>query len=134
MTINVLGTRISLLTNTAGTATVAIAPQANSNTVIEGNALDLTDFEGDIVFIVSSTAAGSSNTVTFTVQDSADGTTFAGLSTAVTAVSAANTALYSRVVVNSNNIRRYVRITAVTSAGNTGHCAAVAFGSKKYGG
>ena len=134
MTINVLGTRISLLTNTAGTATVAIAPQANSNTVIEGNALDLTDFEGDIVFIVSSTAAGSSNTVTFTVQDSADGTTFAGLSTAVTAVSAANTALYSRVVVNSNNIRRYVRVTAVTSAGSTGHCAAVAFGSKKYGG
>lgn len=134
MTINVLGTRTSLLTNTAGTATVAIAPQSNSNTAIDGNALDLTDFEGDIVFIVASTSAGAGNTVTFTVQDSADGTTFAGLTPALTAVSAAATALYTRLVVNSNNIRRYVRITAVTSAGSTGHCAAVAFGSKKYGG
>lgn len=134
MTINVLGTRTSLLTNTAGTATVAIAPQGNSNTAIEGGALDLTDFEGDIVFIVASSSAGSGNTVTFTVQDSADGTTFAGLTPALTAVSAAATALYTRLVINSNNIRRYVRITAVTSAGSTGHCAAVAFGSKKYGG
>lgn len=134
MTINVLGTRTSLLTNTAGTATVAIAPQGNSNTAIEGGALDLIDFEGDIVFIVASSSAGAGNTVTFTVQDSADGTTFAGLNTALTAVSAAATALYTRLVVNSNNIRRYVRITAVTSAGSTGHCAAVAFGSKKYGG
>jgi len=134
MTINVLGTRISLLTNTAGTATVAIPAQANSNTTIEGNALDLSDFEGDIIFIVSSSSAGAGNTVTFTVQDSADGNTFAGLSPAVTAVSSAASALYAKIVVNSNNIRRYVRITAVTSSGNTGHCSAVAFGSKKYGG
>lgn len=134
MTITVLGTRTSLLTNTAGTATVAIAPQGNSNTAIEGGALDLIDFEGDIVFIVASSSAGTNNTVTFTVQDSADGSTFAGLTPALTAVSAAATALYTRLVVNSNNIRRYVRITAVTSAGSTGHCAAVAFGSKKYGG
>ena len=138
MAITNLGTRVSRF----GTATIApLAPagQPNASTV-DGQQIDLLDYEGDIVFQIVSTATGAADkTCTFSLVES-DTTTdgdFAAISTAgggaltVTHANAAINVIFQR---NCDNLKRYVRLRLVTVGSSlAGHYAATGFGSKKYG-
>jgi hypothetical protein len=45
----------------------------------------------------------------------------------------ANTALYTTLQRNSDNLKRYVRVVTSVTASSSGHAAVYAFGSKKVG-
>jgi len=138
MAITNLGTRVSRF----GTATIApLAPANQPNaTTVNGEKIDLLDYEGDIVFQIVSTATGdAAKTCTFSLLES-DTTTdgdFAAISTAgggpltVTHGETAINVIFQR---NCDNLKRYVRLRLVTVGSSlAGHYAATGFGSKKYG-
>jgi len=135
MAITNLGTRISRLADITNSL-APIPPGAAAD--VNGIAIDLLDYEGDIVFLVSATALGASKTITVSVEESdASGSGFAAISTAgggaLSVVGTANTALYTTLQRNSDNLKRYVRVVTAVSGGSSGHAAVYGFGSKKYG-
>ena len=128
MTIQNLGTKTDLLSihnNAVITATGAGTPAT----------VDLIDYEGDIAFIVDSAAAGSGVTLTAKIQHS--NTTTSGDFVDVTdggfTAAAANTAFRQKIYLNSNDLRRYVRVLFTVSGGTgSGAISVQALGSKKY--
>ena len=96
---------------------------------------DLLSYEGDVVFTLAHAAAGSGVTLTAKVQHS--NTTTSGDFEDVTGggftAAAANTAFQEKIYLNSNDLRRYVRVLfTVTGGTGTGAVSVVALGSKKY--
>ena len=96
---------------------------------------DLLAYEGDIVFTLDHAAAGSGVTLTAKIQHS--DTTTAGDFVDVTGggftAAAANTAGFSSVTLNSDILRRYVRVLfTVTGGTGTGAACVTARGSAKY--
>jgi len=135
MTITNVGTKISRLADITNSL-APIPPGAAAD--VTGVAIDLLDYEGDIVFLVSATALGASKTITVTVEESdASGSGFAAISTAgggaLSVTSAANTALYTTLQRDCDNLKRYVRVVTAITAGSSGHAAVYGFGTKKYG-
>ena len=138
MAITNLGTKISRL----GTATVAPLAPANQPdaTTVNGEKIDLLDYEGDIVFQIVSTATGNAQkTCTFSLLESSTETDgdFGAISAAgggpltVTHDNAGINVVFQR---NCDHLKRYVRLRLVTVGSSlTGHYAATGFGSKKYG-
>jgi hypothetical protein len=128
MTIHNLGSKTDLLSvhnNAVVTATGAGTP-AN---------VDLIDYEGDVAFIIDSAAAGSGVTLTAKIQHS--NTTTAGDFVDVTGggftAAAANTAFRQKIYLDSNDLRRYVRVLfTVTGGTGSGAVSVQALGSKKY--
>ena len=96
---------------------------------------DLLSYEGDVVFTLAHAAAGSGVTLTAKMQHS--NTTTAGDFVDITGggftAAAANTAFQEKIYLNSNDLRRYVRVLfTVTGGTGTGAVSVVALGSKKY--
>jgi hypothetical protein len=128
MTIHNLGSKTDLLSihnNAVITATGAGTPAT----------VDLIDYEGDIAFIVDSAAAGSGVTLTAKIQHS--NTTSSGDFADVTGggftAAAANTAFRQKIYLDSNDLRRYVRVLFTVSGGTgAGAISVQALGSKKY--
>jgi hypothetical protein len=128
MTILNLGSKTDLLSihnNAVITATGAGTPAT----------VDLVDYEGDIAFIVDSAAAGSGVTLTAKIQHS--NTTTSGDFVDVTGggftAAAANTAFRQKIYLDSNDLRRYVRVLFTVSGGTgSGAISVQALGSKKY--
>jgi hypothetical protein len=96
---------------------------------------DLLSYEGDVVFTLAHAAAGSGVTLTAKVQHS--NTTTSGDFEDVTGggftAAAANTAGFASVTLNSDILRRYVRVLfTVTGGTGTGAASVTALASAKY--
>lgn len=126
MTIKNLGTKttaLSLLANDVVTATGT------------GSAVDLVDYEGDLAVVLDAEAGGASITyaVKLTESDTSGGS-YSDVTGGAFTTTSANTALVEKISVNTDTMKRYVKVS-VTVAGGTGAGAVsvVALGSKKYG-
>jgi len=126
MTIQNLGTKttvLSLLANDVVTATGT------------GSAVDLQLYEGDIAVVLDAEAGGAGITyaVKLTESDTSGGT-YSDVTGGAFTTTTANTALVEKISVNTDAMKRYVKVS-VTVAGGTGAGAVsvVALGSKKYG-
>ena len=120
----------------------ALAPTASRNTNLDGTAVDLKDYDGDVVLILDS-AAGATSTCTVTLQDSADNVTFANITAAFTLNGTAQpsgTVSFAQVstgaskqtlVLNKDGVRRYVK--AVSAEAGTHVYSVNGVGVKKYG-
>lgn len=120
----------------------ALAPTASRNTNLDGTAVDLKDYDGDVVLILDS-AAGATSTCTVTLQDSADNVTFANITAPFTlngTAQASATVSFAQVstgaskqtlVLNKDGIRRYVK--AVSAEAGTHVYSVNGVGVKKYG-
>jgi hypothetical protein len=127
-----LGSKTTLL-NLHKTAVVsATGAGTPANVDLQGS----NDFEGDIAFIIDAAAAGSGVTLTAKLQHS-DTTTsgdFVDISGGGFTAAAANTAFQEKIYLNSNDLKRYVRVLfTVTGGTGTGAVSVVGLASKKYG-
>jgi len=113
-----------------------LAPAARTSSA-NGTGFDLqgsNDAEGEAIIILDSAAGtGTSPTLNVKLQDSADNSTFADVTDA-TFAQVTTTASTTKISVNTNDLRRYVRAVA-TIAGTTPSftCAVSMVYSKKYG-
>ena len=112
-------------------------PVATESTTFTGattNIADLKDFDGDIQIILDSGAAAASGTMTGKIQDSADGSTgWADVTGGGFTAAAANTAGFATLILNSDILRRYVRVLfTVTGGTGTGAASVMGRGSAKY--
>jgi hypothetical protein len=123
MTIQNLGTRLTLLSLSANDVVTATANRSG---------VDLVDYEGDVIAVLDAEAGGAGITYAVKIQDSADNSSFADVSGGLAFT--ANTALRETLRINTDEVRRYIR-AVITVAGGTGAGAVsvVALGSKKYG-
>jgi hypothetical protein len=126
MTIQNLGSGtevLSLLANDVVTATGT------------GSAVDLVDYEGDLAVVLDAEAGGGSVTyaVKLTESDTSGGS-YTDVSGGAFTTTGANTALVEKISVNTNVMKRFIKVS-VTVAGGTGAGAVsvLALGSKKYG-
>lgn len=120
----------------------ALAPTAERTTNLNGTAVDLKDYDGDICLILDLEAGGTS-TCTVTLQDSADNSSFAAVtaefvrngtaqaSGTVAFSQASTTASKQTIVLNRDGIRRYIK--AVSTEGGTHTYSVNGVGVKKYG-
>ena len=96
---------------------------------------DLLAYEGDVTFSIDHAAAGAGVTLTAKIQHS--DTTTAGDFVDVTGggftAAAANTAGFATLILNSDILRRYVRVLfTVTGGTGTGAASVMGRGSAKY--
>lgn len=120
----------------------ALAPTASRNAALDGTAVDLQQYDGDIVLILDVAASGSS-TCTVKLQDSADNSDFADITAVFVrggTLQASGTVAFSQVsttaskqtiVLNKDGIRRYVK--AISTEGGTHVYSVNGIGVKKYG-
>ncbi len=120
----------------------ALAPTASRDAALNGTAVDLKDYDGDVVLILD-VAAGGTSTCTVTLQDSADNVTFANVtaeftrdgvlqpSGTVAFAQVSTSASKQTVVLSKDGLRRYVK--AVSAEAGTHVYSVNAIGVKKYG-
>lgn len=120
----------------------ALAPTASRNAALDGTAVDLKDYDGDVVLIMDVAASGTS-TCTVTLQDSADNSSFANVTAEFTRggvlqesgtvefAQVSTTASKQTIVVNKDGLRRYVK--AVSAEAGTHVYSVNGIGVKKYG-
>lgn len=120
----------------------ALAPTASRNAALDGTAVDLRTYDGDVLLILD-VAAGGTSTCTVTLQDSADNVTFANVSAEFTrngTLQAPGTVAFSQVsttaskqtiVVSKDGLRRYMKAVSVEGGDHTYSVNGI--GVKKYG-
>jgi hypothetical protein len=109
-------------------------PVAARTATGNGTGVDLNDYDGDVVFVLDSAAGtGTSPTLDVTVEASADNSTFTALS-GVAFTRVTTTAGRQKLVMNHDDVARYVRIV-YTIGGTTPSFtfSVTAVGLKKYG-
>lgn len=126
MTIKNLGTKttvLSLLPNDVVTATGT------------GSAVDLVDYEGDIAVILDAEAGGASITYAVKLTESAtSGGSYTDVTDGAFTTTTANTALVEKISVNTDQLKRYIKVSVTVAGGvGAGAVSVVALGSKKYG-
>ena len=94
--------------------------------------VDLHGYEGDVQIILAATAAGSSNSLTFRIEESADNSTY----TAATGGSftvIGNAASKQVITLNSNDLKRYIRLSCTDETGTaSSSVTCFGYGLKKY--
>jgi len=126
MTIQNLGSGtevLSLLANDVVTATGT------------GSAVDLVDYEGDLAVVLDAEAGGGSVTyaVKLTESDTSGGS-YTDVSGGAFTTTDANTALVEKISVNTNAMKRYIKVSVTVTVGTgAGAVSVLALGSKKYG-
>ena len=99
-----------------------------------GSAIDLTNYEGDMVVMLDAEAGGASITyaVKLTASDTSGGT-YTDVTGGAFTTTTANTLLLEKIFVNVTDIKRFVKVS-VTVAGGTGAGAVWVIGlaSNKY--
>ena len=120
----------------------ALAPTASRNAALDGTAVDLRTYDGDVLLILD-VAAGGTSTCTVTLQDSADNVTFANVSAEFTRggvlqapgtvafAQVSTTASKQTIVVSKDGLRRYVKAVSVEGGDHTYSVNGI--GVKKYG-
>ena len=126
MTIQNLGTRLTLLSLSANDVVTATANRSG---------VDLVDYEGDVIAVLDAEAGGSGVKYAVKIQDSADNSSFADVSGGLAFTTTNNdTALRETLRINTDEVRRYIRaVITVTGGTGAGAVRVVALGSKKYG-
>ena len=99
-----------------------------------GSAIDLLGYDGDVVFVMQATAAGSA--AAFKVRLEESDTTTAGDFTAITGggfTDIGNAAYLGSVAIVKDNVKRYVRVNIYEETGTASSIISVTgLGVKKY--
>jgi hypothetical protein len=95
--------------------------------------VDLAGYEGDVQIILSGTAAGADADLTFRIEESADNSTFTA-ATGGTFTAIGNAAAKQVITLNSNDLKRYIRLSCTAETGTASSAVTCfGFGLKKYG-
>ncbi|NBX10522.1 MAG: hypothetical protein EBR05_12175 [Marivivens sp.] len=95
--------------------------------------VDLAGYEGDVQIILSGTAAGADADLTFRIEESADDSTYTA-ATGGTFTAIGNAAYKEVITLNSNDLKRYIRLSCTAETGTASSAVTcVGFGLKKYG-
>jgi len=95
--------------------------------------VDLAGYEGDVQIILSGTAAGADADLTFRIEESADNSTFTA-ATGGTFTDIGNAAYKEVITLNSNDLKRYIRLSCTGETGTASSAVTCfGFGLKKYG-
>ena len=100
-----------------------------------GSAVDLQDYEGDIALSLDAEAGGSGITyaVKLTESDTSGGT-YTDVSGGAFTTTTANTALVEQLVVNSDEIKRFIKCVVTVAGGSgTGAVSVLGLAAPKYG-
>ena len=117
------------------TILLSLLPNDVVTTTGLGSAVDLEDYEGEMAVVLDAEAGGSSITYAVKLQESdTSGGTYTDVTGGAFTTTDANTALVEKISVNTNDMKRFVKLS-ITVAGGTGAGAVsvVALASKKYG-
>ena len=117
------------------TFVLSLLPNDVVTTTGLGSAVDLNDYEGEMAVVLDAEAGGASITYAVKLQESdTSGGTYTDVTGGAFTTTDANTALVEKISVNTNDMKRYVKLS-ITVAGGTGAGAVsvVALASKKYG-
>ena len=96
--------------------------------------VDLAGYEGDVQIILSGTAAGADADLTFRIEESdASGGTYTAASGG-TFTAIGNAAYKEVITLNSNDLKRYIRLSCTAETGTASSAVTCfGFGLKKYG-
>jgi hypothetical protein len=95
--------------------------------------VDLAGYEGDVQIILSGTAAGAGHDLTFRIEESDDNSTFTA-ATGGTFTAIGNAAYKEVKTLNSNDLKRYIRLSCTAETGTASSAVTCfGFGLKKYG-
>ena len=95
--------------------------------------VDLAGYEGDVQIILSGTAAGAAADLTFRIEESADDSTYSA-ATGGTFTAIGNAAYKEVLTLNSNDLKRYIRLSCTAETGTASSAVTCfGFGLKKYG-
>ena len=95
--------------------------------------VDLAGYEGDVQIILSGTAAGADADLTFRIEESADDSTYTA-ATGGTFTAIGNAAYKEVITLNSNDLKRYIRLSCTAETGTASSAVTCfGFGLKKYG-
>jgi hypothetical protein len=95
--------------------------------------VDLAGYEGDVQIILSGTAAGAAADLTFRIEESADNSTYTA-ATGGTFTAIGNAAYKEVLTLNSNDLKRYIRLSCTAETGTASSAVTCfGFGLKKYG-
>lgn len=117
------------------TTLLSLLPNDVVTTTGLGSAVDLNDYEGEMAVILDAEAGGASITYAVKLQESdTSGGSYTDVTGGAFTTTDANTALVEKISVNTNDMKRYVKLS-ITVAGGTGAGAVsvTALASKKYG-
>jgi|TARA_B100001939_G_scaffold346195_1_gene364432 hypothetical protein len=117
------------------TFVLSLLPNDVVTTTGLGSAVDLEDYEGEMAVVLDAEAGGASITYAVKLQESdTSGGTYTDVTGGAFTTTDANTALVEKISVNTNDMKRFVKLS-ITVAGGTGAGAVsvVALASKKYG-
>jgi hypothetical protein len=96
--------------------------------------VDLNNYEGDVQIILSGTAAGAGADLTFRIEESADNSTFTAV-TGGTFTAIGNAAAKEVLTLNSDNLKRYIRLSCTAETGTASSAVTCfGYGLKKYEG
>ena len=117
------------------TILLSLLPNDVVTTTGLGSAVDLEDYEGEMAVVLDAEAGGASITYAVKLQESdTSGGSYTDVTGGAFTTTDANTALVEKISVNTNDMKRFVKLS-ITVAGGTGAGAVsvVALASKKYG-
>ena len=117
------------------TFVLSLLPSDVVTTTGLGSAVDLEDYEGEMAVVLDAEAGGASITYAVKLQESdTSGGTYTDVTGGAFTTTDADTALVEKISVNTNDMKRFVKLS-ITVAGGTGAGAVsvVALASKKYG-
>ena len=109
-----------------------VAAETATFTGATTNIADLGAFEGDILVLLDSGAAAASGTMTGTLQHSLNGTTNWDDVTGGGFTAVAQAASRQTLVLNGDDLRRYIRFVGTIAASGTTTYSVVGFALKKY--
>ncbi len=84
--------------------------------------VDIKDYEGDVQIILTGTAAGAGADLTFRIEESADDSTYTAV-TGGTFTAIGNAAAKQVLTLNSNDLKRYIRLSCTAETGTAKHSA-----------
>ena len=96
--------------------------------------VDLQAYDGEIQIILNATAAGSGNTLTFRIEESANDSSYAAV-TGGTFTAVANAASKQVLTLNASDLRRYIRVSCSAASGTPSSSVTVnGYGTRQYEG
>lgn len=107
---------------------------ATSTITATGNqtGIDLQAYDGEIQIILNATAAGSGNTLTFRIEESANNSSYAAV-TGGTFTAVANAASKQVLTLNASDLRRYIRVSCSAASGTPSSSVTVnGYGTRQY--
>ena len=94
--------------------------------------VDLQAYDGEIQIILNATAAGSGNTLTFRIEESANNSSYAAV-TGGTFTAVANAASKQVLTLNASDLRRYIRLSCSAASGTPSSSVTVnGYGTRQY--